>query len=105
MQGFIVFDYAQEYPAGLAQLAQWLREGKLKRKETIIKGGVASAEDAFQQLFKGGNIGKSQKWREAKQTDRTQLTREQVNSWSKSRTRRRCRGCRGHVAIECMVAV
>jgi hypothetical protein len=105
MQGFIVFDYAKEYPAGLAQLAQWLREGKLKRKETIIKGGVASAENAFQQLFQGGNIGKSQKRREPKQMDQTQLTREQVNSWSKSRTQRRSHGCRGHVAIQCMVEV
>lgn len=58
MQGFIVFDYAQEYGAALAQLAQWLGEGKLKRKETILKGGVAAADEAFQQLFQGGNMGK-----------------------------------------------
>ncbi|KAL2019933.1 hypothetical protein VTK56DRAFT_9025 [Thermocarpiscus australiensis] len=58
MQGFIVLDYAKEYPAALAQLAQWLSEGKLKRKETIIKGGVAASDEAFKQLFQGGNIGK-----------------------------------------------
>jgi NADPH-dependent curcumin reductase CurA len=57
MQGFIVFDYAKEYGAAKAQLAKWLSEGKLKRKETIIKGGVAAADEAFQQLFQGGNIG------------------------------------------------
>jgi NADPH-dependent curcumin reductase CurA len=60
MQGFIVFDYAKEYPAALAQIGRWLGEGKLKRKETIIKGGVAASEEAFKQLFQGGNIGKSQ---------------------------------------------
>ncbi len=59
MQGFIVFDYAKEYGTALAQLAQWLGEGKLKRQETIIKGGVAASEEAFKQLFQGGNIGKS----------------------------------------------
>lgn len=58
MQGFIVFDFAKDYGTALTQLAQWMSEGKLKRKETIIKGGVAAAESAFQQLFEGGNIGK-----------------------------------------------
>ena len=58
MQGFIVFDYVKEYGPALAQLAQWLGEGKLKRQETIIKGGVAAADEAFRQLFQGGNIGK-----------------------------------------------
>jgi len=60
MQGFIVFDYAKEYGTALTQLAQWLGEGKLKRQETIIKGGVAASDEAFKQLFQGGNIGK---WR------------------------------------------
>ncbi|KAK4098727.1 NAD(P)-binding protein [Parathielavia hyrcaniae] len=58
MQGFIVFDYVDEYGPALKQLAQWLGEGKIKRKETIVRGGVAAAEEAFQQLFRGGNIGK-----------------------------------------------
>lgn len=57
MQGFIVLDYAPEFGTALAQLAQWLGEGKLKRKETIIKGGVAASDEAFKQLFQGGNIG------------------------------------------------
>ncbi|KAJ4293050.1 hypothetical protein N0V88_005714 [Collariella sp. IMI 366227] len=58
MEGFIVFDYASEYGDALKQIAQWLAEGKMKRKETIIKGGVGASEEAFQQLFQGGNIGK-----------------------------------------------
>lgn len=57
MEGFIVFDYVPEYPAARKQLAQWLAEGKLKRQETIIKGGLKVAEQAFDNLFKGGNIG------------------------------------------------
>ncbi|KAL2176584.1 uncharacterized protein P884DRAFT_245044 [Thermothelomyces heterothallicus CBS 202.75] len=58
MQGFIVFDFAKEYPAAREQISRWLAEGKLKRRETIIKGGVAASEEAFKQLFEGGNIGK-----------------------------------------------
>jgi NADPH-dependent curcumin reductase CurA len=58
MQGFIVFDFADEYPAAFKQLAQWLEEGKLQRKETILKGGVAAADEAFKHLFEGKNIGK-----------------------------------------------
>ncbi|KAK4131041.1 NAD(P)-binding protein [Trichocladium antarcticum] len=58
MQGFIVFDYAKDYRSALTQIAQWLGEGKLKRKETILKGGIAASEEAFRQLFQGGNMGK-----------------------------------------------
>jgi NADPH-dependent curcumin reductase CurA len=58
MQGFIIFDYADRYQEAKNQLAQWLSEGKLKRKETIIKGGLQEAEKALLQLFQGGNTGK-----------------------------------------------
>lgn len=58
MQGFIVFDFLKEYDDARKQLAEWLAEGKLQRKETVLKGGVDSAEEAFQMLFTGGNIGK-----------------------------------------------
>ena len=64
MQGFIVFDYAKEFPEAKKQLAQWLSEGKLKRKETIVKGGLPKAEQALLDLFNGANTGKCflQKW-------------------------------------------
>lgn len=58
MQGFIVFDFAKEYPVAREQIGRWLAEGKLQRKETIIKGGVAGSEDALNHLFQGKNIGK-----------------------------------------------
>lgn len=58
MEGFIVFDYADEYPTALGQLAQWLAEGKLKRKETILKGGIRVADEGMVKLYQGGNIGK-----------------------------------------------
>lgn len=59
MQGFIVFDYEKQYPEARRQLAQWLSEGKLKRKETIVKGGLPKAEQALVDLYNGVNTGKS----------------------------------------------
>lgn len=58
MEGFIVFDYEKEYPHALRELAQWLAEGKIKRKETIVKGGLQNAERALRDLYEGRNTGK-----------------------------------------------
>lgn len=57
MEGFIVFDYAKQYPEARRQLAQWLAEGKLQRKETIVKGGLVKAEQALVDLYNGINTG------------------------------------------------
>lgn len=59
MQGFIVFDYATQYAGARKELTQWLSEGKIQRKETIVKGGLKAAEQALLDLFKGVNTGKS----------------------------------------------
>jgi NADPH-dependent curcumin reductase CurA len=58
MEGFIVFDYASQHARGREQLAQWLSEGKIKRKETIVTGGITEVEKAFTKLFDGTNTGK-----------------------------------------------
>lgn len=58
MEGFIVMDFMKEWGTGLQALGKWLGEGKLKREETIVKGGLAKSEEAFQQLFSGQNTGK-----------------------------------------------
>ncbi|KAL8821184.1 MAG: hypothetical protein Q9223_000746, partial [Gallowayella weberi] len=55
MQGFIVFDYAKQYPAARAEIAQWLSEGKIQRKETIIQGGLAKAGEVLVDLYNGSN--------------------------------------------------
>ncbi|KAL8731720.1 MAG: hypothetical protein Q9181_004201 [Wetmoreana brouardii] len=57
MEGFVVLDYAKEFPQARKELAQWLSEGKIQRKETIIKGGLAKAEQALVDLYKGVNTG------------------------------------------------
>ncbi|KAF2636669.1 NAD(P)-binding protein [Massarina eburnea CBS 473.64] len=58
MEGFIVFDYVNQFPEARKELAQWLAEGKLQRKEHIVKGGLANAEQALVDLFNGANTGK-----------------------------------------------
>ncbi|KAH9904290.1 NAD(P)-binding protein [Xylariomycetidae sp. FL2044] len=58
MEGFIVFDFARDYAEGRRELAQWLDEGKIKRKEYIIKGGLQVADTAIKELFSGNNTGK-----------------------------------------------
>ena len=58
MSGFIVFDYESRYAEARRELAQWLGEGKIKRKETIVKGGLGKAEEALAQLYEGVNMGK-----------------------------------------------
>ena len=40
-----------------SQLIQWVREGKLKHRETIVEG-LENAPAALNQLFDGANIGK-----------------------------------------------
>ncbi|KAJ5325632.1 hypothetical protein MYU51_000453 [Penicillium brevicompactum] len=58
MKGFIVFDFAKQYPAALKELGTWLAEGKLKRKEHIVPGGLEAAPKALIDLYAGANTGK-----------------------------------------------
>ena len=58
MEGFTVIDYKDQYPAARQELSKWLAEGKIQRKETIVKGGLEVAEKALLGLYKGTNTGK-----------------------------------------------
>jgi len=57
MQGFIVSDFADKFPAAKKQLFNWLKEGTLTYHETVINGFDAIPE-AFLGLFEGNNEGK-----------------------------------------------
>ena len=57
VQGFIILDFAARYGEASAQLAQWVLEGKVKSRETIVEG-LENAPTAINMLFDGGNIGK-----------------------------------------------
>ncbi|KAI1363607.1 hypothetical protein F5Y08DRAFT_340432 [Xylaria arbuscula] len=58
MEGFIVFDFFDEFARARKDISEWVAEGKLKRKETIVKGGLEKAEYAIRDLFEGKNTGK-----------------------------------------------
>lgn len=57
-QGFIVFDHRDRFAEARAELNKWLAEGRLKKTETIIKGGLPKAEQALIDLYHGVNTGK-----------------------------------------------
>jgi len=57
LQGFIVTDHLPRWPAALADLAQWLSEGKIKYRETVAEG-LRSAPSAFIGMLAGKNFGK-----------------------------------------------
>ncbi|MEV6558456.1 NADP-dependent oxidoreductase [Nocardia sp. NPDC051756] len=58
MTGFVVFDYADRYGEAIAQISNWLAEGKIKPREHIVEGGVAQFGTTLEMLFTGANTGK-----------------------------------------------
>ncbi|KAK9900255.1 NAD(P)-binding protein [Cystobasidium minutum MCA 4210] len=57
LQGFIVFDYKERYAEAEKEMAQWIAEGKLKRRETVLYG-IENCVKGLQGIFKGANTGK-----------------------------------------------
>ena len=57
MQGFIMFDYMEEVDAAMADLVQWLTDGKLQWREDIQEG-FDKIPKTFLRLFEGSNQGK-----------------------------------------------
>ena len=59
MKGFVVLDYKKEYPKAIADLMQWIAEGKITcYKEDTRHVGIANFYPALLSLFEGTNIGK-----------------------------------------------
>ncbi len=57
MEGFIVSNYPKESLEWLQVGAQWIKEGKLKYRESVAEG-VENAPQAFIDMLKGKNFGK-----------------------------------------------
>lgn len=57
VEGFLVFQFADQYKPALEQLAAWVAEGKIKYREQIVEG-IANAPEAFLGMLRGQNIGK-----------------------------------------------
>jgi NADPH-dependent curcumin reductase CurA len=58
MEGMVVFDYAERYPQAIAEMAGYLKDGRMKSREDVVEGGIAAFPDTLLKLFKGENFGK-----------------------------------------------
>tara|TARA_A100001037_G_scaffold301461_1_gene331016 strand:+ start:268 stop:1296 length:1029 start_codon:yes stop_codon:yes gene_type:complete len=58
MQGFVIFDYVEQYETARSNMAKWIEQGKLKLPEHIIDGDIEAFPSAFQGLYMGENLGK-----------------------------------------------
>ncbi|MEM7123542.1 MAG: NADP-dependent oxidoreductase [Pseudomonadota bacterium] len=57
MEGLLVTDFADKHAAALAEMAGWIKDGRLTYRETIVDG-LENAPSAFNGLFSGDNFGK-----------------------------------------------
>jgi len=57
LQGFIILDYFPRFPEGIAEMAGWLSDGKIKYDTDIVEG-LENAPEAVNRLFDGANTGK-----------------------------------------------
>jgi NADPH-dependent curcumin reductase CurA len=58
VQGFSILDYLAEAAGARTQLIKWMQEGKLRRVETLVRGGLEKAPTALADLLAGKNVGK-----------------------------------------------
>ncbi|MGA3295030.1 MAG: NADP-dependent oxidoreductase [Candidatus Acidiferrales bacterium] len=56
-EGFIISQFADRFPEGIAQMAQWLKEGNLKYREHVVTG-FENAPRALIGVLQGDNTGK-----------------------------------------------
>ena len=58
MEGMVVFDYADRYHLAVAEMAGYLKDGRLKSREDVVAGGVDAFPATLNKLFSGENFGK-----------------------------------------------
>ncbi len=57
MEGMVVFDYAERFPQAVAELAGYLKDGRMKSKEDVV-AGLDTFPETLLKLFNGENFGK-----------------------------------------------
>ena len=57
MEGMVVFDYTERFPQAVAELAGYLREGRMQSREDVVDG-LQNFPEALLKLFTGANFGK-----------------------------------------------
>jgi NADPH-dependent curcumin reductase CurA len=57
MEGFLILDYLNRFPAAQLEMAGWVMEGQIHHREHVVEG-LERAGEALNLLFSGGNTGK-----------------------------------------------
>jgi NADPH-dependent curcumin reductase CurA len=57
MEGMVVFDYVERFPQAVAELAGYLKDGRMKSKEDVVVG-LNTFPETLLKLFNGENFGK-----------------------------------------------
>ena len=57
IQGYIISDHYDRFPEFFERAREWVREGRLRYRETVVDG-IENAPKAFLGLLRGENIGK-----------------------------------------------
>jgi len=57
MEGIVVFDYADRYPLAIAEMAGYIKDGRMKSKEDVV-AGLQTFPETLLKLFNGENFGK-----------------------------------------------
>ena len=57
LQGYIINDHYARFPDFLEAATGWVRDGRLRYRETVIEG-IENAPNAFVGLLRGENVGK-----------------------------------------------
>ena len=57
MEGIVVFDYADRFGQAVGEMSGYLREGRMKSREDVVKG-LQTFPETLLKLFSGANFGK-----------------------------------------------
>jgi NADPH-dependent curcumin reductase len=57
MEGIVVFDYTERFPVAVAEMAGYLKDGRMKSKEDVV-AGLDTFPESLLKLFNGENFGK-----------------------------------------------
>jgi len=57
MEGIVVFDNVERYPVAIAELAGYLKDGRMKSREDVVRG-LETFPEMLLKLFRGENFGK-----------------------------------------------
>jgi NADPH-dependent curcumin reductase CurA len=57
MEGIVVFDYTARFPLAVAEMAGYLKDGRMKSREDVVVG-LENFPEALTKLFTGENFGK-----------------------------------------------